>query len=92
LSVSVVTVSNGLCSAFNQIEESSEKLLKKGPMAIFTDKGSDSKVVAGLIERLREAIIYYQVSDNYILVFGIVDKGNRYHSSKQSTIKSLTLR
>jgi hypothetical protein len=67
LSVLVVTVSNGLCSAFNQIEESSEKLLKQGPITKFAKKSSDSKAVAGLIERLREAIIYYQVSDNYIL-------------------------
>ena len=88
----VVTVSNGLCSTFNQIKESSERLLKKDSITKFTDKGSDSKIVAGLIERLREAIIHYQASNHYILVFDDADKRSRYHNSKRFTIKSLTLR
>jgi len=41
----------------------SQKLLAKGTVARFADKGEDSKIVAKLIERLREAIVCYQVGD-----------------------------
>ena len=34
----------------------------KGVAARFIDKGEDSKQVAGLVEELRDAINYYQVS------------------------------
>jgi histone H3/H4 len=51
------------CRTFKQIEEASQKLLAKNPFARFADKGKDSKVVAGLVQRLREAIVRYQVSD-----------------------------
>jgi len=37
-------------------------LQAKGAAARFIDKGEDAKEVAGLIEKLREAIIHYQVS------------------------------
>ena len=50
-------------STFEKIEELSKKLLAKSTIARFVDKGEDSKVVARLIERLREAIVCYQVGD-----------------------------
>jgi len=39
----------------------------------FTDKGEDSKIVARLIERLREAIVCYQVGNNCAPALSIVD-------------------
>jgi len=57
------TAPNVRCSTFGKIEELSQKLLAKGTIARFADKGEDSKVVARLIERLREAIVCYQVGD-----------------------------
>ena len=57
------TASNCRCSTFEKIEELSGKLLAKGTVARFADKGRDSNVVAKLIERLREAIVCYQVGD-----------------------------
>jgi len=55
---------NGLCSALEDIERQSLELLGKGTVARFMDKAGDSGMVAGLIERLREAITNYQVSKN----------------------------
>ena len=43
-------------------------LLEKGAASRFLDKGEDSTEVAKLIERLREAITHYQVSENYLVV------------------------
>ena len=56
------TLVNGILSTLEEIEKRSRILLEKGTGVRFLDKGEDSKVVAGLIERLREAIIQYQVS------------------------------
>lgn len=53
------------CSTFKKVEELSQKILAKGAIARFVDKGEDSKVVARLIERLREAIMCYQVSGDW---------------------------
>ena len=53
---------NGRRSAFGKIEELSQKLLAKGAIARFVDKDGDSKMVARVIERFREAIMCYQVS------------------------------
>ena len=47
-----------------EIEKRSQELLAKGIAARFIDKGEDSKEVAGLIERLREAITNYQVGED----------------------------
>lgn len=55
---------NSHCSALGEIERRSQSLLEKGIAARFVDKGEDSKEVAGLVERLRGAIILYQVSGN----------------------------
>ncbi|KAF9784522.1 hypothetical protein BJ322DRAFT_851153 [Thelephora terrestris] len=51
-----------LVRALKQIEEESKNLLAKNAVARFADKEEDSKVVAGHIERLREAIAGYQIS------------------------------
>ena len=87
----VMTISNGSRSAFKEIEELSQKLLAKSAVARFVDKGEDSKVVVGLVERLREAIVCYQVGENSLWRRVLLtDQRNRYRSSKQSTIRSLT--
>ena len=68
-----MTISNGSRSAFKDIEELSQKLSAKSAIARFADKGEDSKVVVGLVERLREAIVCYQVGEKLPLAQGIVD-------------------
>ena len=55
---------DGRRRALKEIEEQSMELLKKGPVARFVDKGGDSGKAAELVERLREAITNYQVSEN----------------------------
>ena len=61
----VVSYVDCRCSTFKHIEEESQKLLAKSAIARFADKGEDSKLVTTLIERLREAIVCYQVPDYY---------------------------
>ena len=85
----VTTALNGRRSTFKQIEESSQKLLAKKSFARFADKDKDSKLVVGLIERLREAMVCYQVSDCCPPESGAVYRRSRYHNSRQSTIESL---
>ena len=65
------------CSAFEKIEELALRLLAKRTIARFADKGGDSKVVASLIERLREAIVCYQVGGHStpVSVPNIVNSG-----------------
>ena len=55
---------DGLFSTLAEIERRSQELLAKGTAAQFVDKARDSGEVAKLIERLREAVIHYQVSEN----------------------------
>ena len=64
---------NGRRSTFEKIEELSKKLLAKSAVTRLTDKGEDSKVVARLIERLREAIVCYQVGKYCASVSSTVD-------------------
>ena len=52
---------NGFCSVFGEIEAQSQTLSAKGSIARLADKDEDTKVVARLVERLREAIVCYQV-------------------------------
>ena len=66
-------ISDDSRSAFKEIEELSQKLLTKSKIARFADRGEDSKIVAGLVERLREAIVCYQVGEKHPLAQGIVD-------------------
>jgi len=61
------TPPDGRCSTFGKIEELSLKLLAKSAAASFSDKKEDSKVVERLVERLREAIVCYQVGDHCAL-------------------------
>jgi hypothetical protein len=87
--VIVSTILNDLCSMFKQIEEASQELLTKSALARFADKGKDSKVVAGLVQRLREAIVRYQVSDHcHSVGILVTDRRIRFHNSKRSIIKS----
>ena len=53
-----------LRSALEEIKKRSRELLERGTASRFVDKEEDSKEVAGLIERLREAVALYQVSEN----------------------------
>ena len=46
------------------IEKRSQVLLEKGKAARFLDKGRDSGEVVKLVERLRDAITRYQVSED----------------------------
>ena len=62
-SLNTTTLANGLLSTLEEVEKRSRALLEKGTVARFVDKGEDSKVVARLVERLREAITHYQVSE-----------------------------
>ena len=55
---------DGLFSVLAEIERRSQELLTKGTAARFVDKAGDSGEVVKLIERLREAIIHYQVSEH----------------------------
>ena len=49
------------------IEKRSQELLEKGKAARLVDKGRDSGEVGKLVERLRDAIIRYQVSDGWFV-------------------------
>ena len=60
-------------SALEEIEEQSQALLVKGSATRFIDKGEDSKQVARLIERLREAVSHYQVSECRVIALIIID-------------------
>ena len=62
-------------STLEEIEKRSQALLEKGGAARFIDKGGDSKEVAGLIERLREAIIHYQVSAYQVISSSTLNVG-----------------
>lgn len=61
------------CSTFETIEELSQKMLAKGDITRFVDKEEDSKTVARLVERLRQAIVCYQASGDHAAVSGIID-------------------
>ena len=84
-----MTAHNGRCSTFKQIEEFSQKLLAKSAIVRFADKGEDSKVVAKLIERLREAIVCYQVCNCSPSVSSIVDKVEQI-SQQQAIYRQIT--
>ena len=78
---------NSLCSIFQHIEEESQRILTKNATARFLDKGEDTKVVVGLIERLRKAIVSYQVG-NSPSPLSIADRESRYRNNRQSIVKS----
>ena len=62
-----VTRSNIMFSALEEIGNRSQALLDKKTTARFLDKAEDSQEVVTLIEQLRTAIVYYQVSGNYMM-------------------------
>ena len=67
----LATPVNGLRSALDEIEKRSQVLLEKGKAARFVDKGRDSGEVVKLVERLREAITRYQVSEGWFFVLNM---------------------
>lgn len=79
---------NGPSRAFRQIKEESQKLLAKNALTRFADKAQDSSIVARLVERLREAIVSYQVG-NCPSAPSVFHTWSRYRNSKQSTARSL---
>lgn len=60
-----LTCSNRVFSALEEIEKRSQALLKKKKAAGFFDKAKDSQEVVNLVEELRNAIVYYQVSRDH---------------------------
>ena len=66
---------NGHRSTLEEIEKRSQVLLNKGAAARFIDKEDDTKEVAKLVERLREAIALYQVSESWIVSSGATHTG-----------------
>ena len=54
-------------SALEEIGNRSQALLDKKTTARFLDKAEDSQEVVTLVEQLRTAIVYYQVSGNYMM-------------------------
>ena len=56
-----------MSSSLEDIEERSQTLLKKKEGAKFLDKTKDSQEVANLVEQLRTAIVYYQVSGKHVV-------------------------
>ena len=81
-------LANGLHSTLEEIEKRSQELLAKGTATRFVDKAGDSGEVVRLIERLRQAITHYQVSQIYFFVSSATHVGDRYRSSKRSTTES----
>lgn len=71
-----------------EIEKQSRALLEKGTATRFVDKGEDSKGVARLIERLREAITHYQVGESHFA--GRVRLTRRQISQQQAIYDRIT--
>ena len=57
-------------SSLEEIGERSQALFKKKTVAGFLDKSKDSQEVVNLIEHLRTAIVYYQVSGIHLVRTG----------------------
>ena len=71
----IYVYTNGHRSTLEEIEKGSQVLLEKGVPARFIDKEGDSKEVAKLVKRLREAIALYQVSGIWIVSPGAAHTG-----------------
>ena len=61
------THSNPVFSSLEEIEKRSQALLGKKKVARFFDKAKDLQEVVNLIEQLRTAIVYYQVSGSNVV-------------------------
>jgi hypothetical protein len=83
------TLINGLRSALEGIERRSRDLLAKGTTARFVDKSADSGEVARLVERLREAITHYQVSENQFVASSLTYAGGQV-SQQQAIYDKIT--
>ena len=83
------TFVNGLHSALEEIEKRAQKLMEKTAAARFIDKGSDSREVAGLVERLREAIVHYQVRKNCLVSTSMIHTGGQV-SQQQAIYDQIT--
>ena len=57
-------------SFLEEIGKRSQTLLEKKKVAGFLDKSKDSQEVVNLIEQLRTAIVYYQVSAIHVMRTG----------------------
>ena len=82
-------LANGLHSTLEEIEKRSQELLAKGTAARFVDKAEDSGEVARLIERLREAITYYQVSQICFILSSATHTGGQI-SQQQAIYHRIT--
>jgi hypothetical protein len=82
---------DGLRSALKEIEKRSRDLLAKGTVARFADKDADSREVARLVERLREAIIHYQVSENCFFASSIPHVGGQISQQQEIYDKIINL-
>ena len=71
--ITAPVIPNLRCSTFKIIENISYDWSAKSAVARFADKGEDSKMVARLVERLREAIVCYQVGNHCAPTLSIVD-------------------
>ena len=87
--VTTQTFVNGLHRALEEIEKRAQELVEKGVAARFVDKGGDSREVAGLIERLREAIVHYQVSKNCLVSTSMIHTGGQV-SQQQAIYDQIT--
>ena len=83
------TLVNDLHSALEEIEKRSQALLAKGAVALFIDKGQDSGEVVRLIERIREAITNYQVSENCFVMLCATHPGGQI-SQQQAIYDQIT--
>jgi len=90
----IPTLVDSILRTLQEIEKRSRVLLEKGTGVRFLDKGEDSKEVAGLIERLREAITQYQVSGNCLVPLGSVNAGGQVSQQQAiyDQIVNLTVR
>ena len=60
-----VTHSDLIFSSLGEVEKRSQALLEKKNATGFLDKSKDAQEVVNLVEELRSAIVYYQVSANH---------------------------
>jgi len=69
-----ITCSNLVLSSLERIEKRSQAISEKTKTAGFLDKTKDCREVVDLVEELRNAIVYYQVSRYYTDQTGGINK------------------
>ena len=76
--------------SLEDIEAKAQLLLDKGKVARFLDKSQDLGEVVTLVERLRQAILIYQVRPcQKQLASGVANNWNSCHSNSRFTTRSL---